>query len=142
MALHELIYVSLAVREMDTSDLSALLDESRAFNEAHDITGMLIYHRQEFMQLLEGDEAEILALYEKIRKDARHHEVIKYWDGPIKARSFAAWSMAFVAPEASELRKRPGYEALLEQGLAASLGDSTGRRLLVMVRKDFLRADD
>jgi hypothetical protein len=51
MALHEIIYVSLASHAMRQAELLALLDEARVSNEARGITGLLMYHRHEFLQL-------------------------------------------------------------------------------------------
>ena len=69
MALHEIIYVSLATHEMKQAELLALLDQARVHNEAHGITGLLMYHRQEFLQLLEGERDELLRLLKKIYQD-------------------------------------------------------------------------
>lgn len=139
MALHEIIYVSLATQAMDTAALTALLDEARAHNEQHGITGMLLYHGQEFLQLLEGEEAEVNAVYDAIWADDRHQQVYKMWDGPIAERSFCAWAMGFVAPGAAALQGRPGYDALLAQGLVASSRGSQGKKILCRLRDDFLR---
>lgn len=138
MALHELIYVSLAARPMDTAALTDLLDEARAYNDRHGITGMLIYHGQEFLQLIEGEEAEVMALFDSVWKDPRHQQIYKMWDAPITERSFCAWAMGFVAPGEAALQGRPGYDALLAQGLAASSQGSQGKKILCKLRDDFL----
>lgn len=46
MALHEIIYVSLASHDMAEAELLQLLDEARVYNVAHGITGLLMYHRR------------------------------------------------------------------------------------------------
>lgn len=138
MALHEIIYVSLAQHPMAPQELTALLAQSRAHNTAHGITGLLLYHRQEFMQLLEGEEADIQALFDAICDDPRHQQIDKMWEGPLAQRNFSSWGMGFVAPDDTALRGRPGYEPLLAQGLIASSRDSVGKKLLLRVRDDFL----
>lgn len=139
MALHEIIYVSLAQHPMAPEELAALMDRARVHNTARGITGMLLYHQQEFMQLIEGEEAEVQALYHAICGDDRHQQIYKMWEGPIDERNFSGWAMGFVAPDEAMLRGRPGYEPLLEQGLIASARDSTGKKMLLRVRDDFLR---
>ncbi len=141
MALYEIIYVSVAPGDMAAAELSSLMDKAREHNARRGITGMLLYHNREFMQLLEGEEAEVKALYDAICDDDRHQQVYKMWEGPIAERNFSSWSMGFLAPDDAMLRGRPGYEPLLEQGLMASSRDSTGKKMLLRVRDDFLCTD-
>lgn len=138
MALHEIIYTSLASRDLPPEELAQLLDKARVNNAAQGITGMMIYHRREFMQLLEGEQAAVQALYDRIAGDPRHQQLRKIWDGPIRERGFTDWGMAFVAPDALDLRRKPGYQDLLDHGLRHSPGDSTGKKLLLTLRDDFL----
>lgn len=138
MALHEIIYVSLAQHAMAPRELTDLLAQSRAHNTAHGITGLLLYHRQEFMQLLEGEEADIRALFDAICDDPRHQQIHQIWEGPLARRNFSGWGMGFAAPNDAALRERPGYEPLLGQGLIASCRDSVGKKMLLRVRDDFL----
>lgn len=138
MALYEIIYVSLASRDLPAEELVQLLDKARAHNAAQGITGMMIYHRREFMQLLEGEQAAVQALYDRIAGDPRHQQLRKIWDGPIRERGFSDWGMAFVAPDALDLSDKPGYQDLLAQGLRQAPGDSTGKKLLLTLRDDFL----
>jgi hypothetical protein len=49
-----------------------LLEQSRAANQARDITGVLLYKGRNFMQLLEGEESAVRNLYRKISLDTRH----------------------------------------------------------------------
>lgn len=107
MQIHELIYVSAATREMSPEDLISLLDQSREKNARLSITGLLVYHKKEFMQLLEGDKAEIFTLYETICRDDRNHHNHLMWDGSIKQRSFSDWAMAFIAPADLSLTGKP-----------------------------------
>jgi Sensors of blue-light using FAD len=138
MALYEIIYVSLASRDLPAEELAQLLDKARAHNASQGITGMMIYHRREFMQLLEGEQATVQALYDRIAGDTRHQQLRKIWDGPIRERGFSDWGMAFVTPDSLDLRNRPGYQDLLDQGLRQAPGDSTGKKLLLTLRDDFL----
>ena len=139
MALHEIIYVSLATRDMAQAELLALLDEARAYNEAHGITGLLMYHGHEFLQLLEGERAEVEALFAAIHGDARHQQVYTLWEGPVAARSFDRWAMGFVSPDEAALRERPGYESVLSDGLISAGKGSSGKKILLRLRDDFLR---
>lgn len=138
MALFDLIYVSRATESMSTDELAQLLEQSRVDNERVAITGMMVYHRMEFMQLIEGDRAAVETLFGRIANDRRHEQVFKLWDGPVGQRSFEDWSMAFVAPEDSELQNLPGYAPLMERGLRLSAQDTPGKHLLLRLRQDFI----
>lgn len=142
MGLHELIYLSTATRDMSIEDLSALLDQSREKNARLSITGLLVYHRREFMQLLEGDKADIFSLYETICRDERNHGNRLMWDGPIVERSFANWSMAFLTPSNLSLEGKPAYSNFLDVGLSQQVfgaAKTMGKRFLLSLRDDFLR---
>ena len=138
MALHEIIYVSLAAHDMRDDELTAILDLARQKNQERNISGMLIYHRREFVQMLEGERDQIEALYAKIADDPRHQQVYKLWDGPIEERSFPEWTMAFVTAEGTDLEQREGYASLFNLGLTSSRQDNTGKRFLLGLRNDFL----
>jgi hypothetical protein len=137
MALHEIIYVSLASQEMAAPELTTLLETARLNNMAHGITGMMFYRRREFLQLIEGDLADIQALYDKIQDDPRHTQIFQMWEGPIPNRNFSQWSMAFASSDDLDLAGKPGYATLLNDGLSAAAG-STGKKLLLRLRDDFL----
>ncbi len=68
--LFHLIYVSTAVKPMIGDELVSLLEQSRARNKRHRITGMLLYSDGHFMQVLEGEEASVMKIFEDISHDA------------------------------------------------------------------------
>ena len=142
MELHELIYVSVATHDMSAADLKSLLDNARKKNAQHNITGLLVYHRGEFMQLLEGDREDILSVYHKVATDERHRQVNLLWNGPIRARSFAEWEMAFVGLDDLASGKAAGYSRFLENEFSAQVlggSPSIGKDFLLSLRNDFLR---
>ena len=138
MALHELVYVSLACSELPEDELVAILDLSRRKNKERNISGMLTYHRREFVQILEGERDQVEALFAKIAEDPRHQQVHMLWDGPIEKRSFAEWTMAFVSGDGLDLEQREGYTSLFNLELTTSARDNTGKRFLQGLRDDFL----
>jgi len=96
------LYRSQAVSPLSSAHLTALLEESRAYNEAHDITGLLCYSAGHFVQLLEGTTTEVYRLYARIRQDPRHHQVQTLHEAAEPSRFFADWRMAFVEVEQKE----------------------------------------
>lgn len=138
--LYELIYVSYAPDGMSHSALLDLLQTSRAQNAKHGITGLLVYHRREFMQLIEGERTDVEQLFSNIVNDPRHQQVKALHVGPIEARGFDDWRMGFVAPDEESLRANPVYSLLRSSGLKAAGAGSQGRRLLQQLGRDFLGA--
>ncbi|MEQ8674165.1 MAG: BLUF domain-containing protein [Aggregatilineales bacterium] len=90
-----LIYVSSAVQLMSEAELVQILAKSRQNNARVNVTGMLLYHEGNFMQVLEGEEDAVMALYRKIEQDTRHHMVTLIATRPIKKRNFPEWEMGF-----------------------------------------------
>lgn len=118
--MHYIIYVSQAKKPMDTAALEALLSLSRQWNTAQGLTGMLIYRYSSdaengyFIQMLEGGEREVRALYEKIRRDKRHHTVLTLGEGEIDARMFSEWAMGFKNVDDTLFAGLPGHARIGE----------------------------
>ena len=65
----------------------------------------MIYHRGEFVQILEGEKKSIENVYEKfICTDTRHTAINKVLENTITHRSFSEWSMGFVGTAEIESR--------------------------------------
>ena len=61
----------------------------------HKITGFLLYEQGNFMQVLEGPEADVNHLVDTIRVDTRHKGMIILWSRAIPEREFPSWCMGF-----------------------------------------------
>jgi len=118
--MHYVIYVSQAKKPMTAPELESLLSFSRQKNAEKDITGMLIYRYSKdagsghFIQMLEGDEREVRALYEKIGRDKRHHTVLVLGEGEIAQRMFSEWAMAFKNVDDTLFAGLPGHARIGE----------------------------
>ena len=115
MSLCALVYVSLAVKPMQDDDLKVLLKYARIKNERLAVTGMLLYRDGFFMQALEGEEETVEALFDRIRQDSRHRDVLLVYKEPIQARSFPDWSMGFNKMDAEGLGQLEGFTDFLER---------------------------
>ncbi|MEQ8550314.1 MAG: BLUF domain-containing protein [Cyclobacteriaceae bacterium] len=93
--IYYLLYVSHTDNTFSQGELELLLNESRTNNKKFEITGMLIYLKNQFIQILEGEKETVLNLYHKITQDQRHHKVSKLLSGEHEHRNFNSWSMAF-----------------------------------------------
>ena len=93
--IYYIVYTSEASKTMDHNKISEILRISREKNSKKGITGMLLYIKNDFIQLLEGDKEEILSLYEVISKDPRHGNVKTLISCHGDKRLFSEWSMGF-----------------------------------------------
>jgi hypothetical protein len=95
----QLVYESVATPQFEDSEVFDIVDVARRFNPDHDITGLLIYHDRAFVQVLEGPQEAVEALYEHIGTDPRHDDVWRLACMDVQERSFAHWSMGLVHTE-------------------------------------------
>jgi hypothetical protein len=109
MPLFTLIYVSVATTDMTADDLLALLEQSRTFNKENGLTGLLLYKERFFIQVLEGEESIIDSLFERIKVDTRHFNVLLILKKPIIARNFEEWAMGFKVPNLDKLKQISGF---------------------------------
>ncbi len=93
--MYELTYYSIAKRNIGTAEISDILAKARDFNSKNDITGCLLFHNNQFIQVLEGDKNIITDLLLKIGKDERHFNIIKLAEAEKDERTFKGWTMAY-----------------------------------------------
>jgi hypothetical protein len=75
--------------------MDRLLAKSRINNARLDITGLLLYRPNGFIQTLEGPNEQVLNLLNTIRYDPRHKNVTIVIQEPIAERDFSDWSMGY-----------------------------------------------
>lgn len=134
-----LIYTSSAVTPFSPSELVDLLATSHRNNASLGVTGMLLYKDGNVMQLLEGEEAVVQTLYNKIERDPRHRGLLTLLRGAQPERQFPDWSMGFRDLTSSEAHTTPGYTEFLNTPLdsqAFSADPTRGQKLLTMFKKN------
>ncbi|KQS27830.1 BLUF domain-containing protein [Dyadobacter sp. Leaf189] len=94
--IHSIVYLSSAKTLADEPELGAILEQSRKNNASLDITGALLYCNGSIIQVLEGPKDTVTPLFDKIKNDARHTQVITLFQGEVNARSFEKWSMGYI----------------------------------------------
>jgi hypothetical protein len=113
MALVSLVYVSFASQDLSEDELKEILKKARENNQKLDVTGMLLYRNGFFIQALEGEDAVVNPLYEKIKQDSRHRSVLQIHKSFVKKRSFEDWSMGFQYVENQDLASVEGFSDFL-----------------------------
>src|SRR5438045_1791828 len=105
----QLLYVSRTIQTLDQWELNAVLSVSRWNNARSEITGLLMYLDEGFLQLLEGPPSAIDRLFSRIRVDARHWNIglLLEREAP---RLFPDWTMGFVQPHAGDSESQGLFE--------------------------------
>ena len=136
--LSQLVYVSAASEPMDEEELAELLAQSRERNARNDITGMLLYKDNRFIQLLEGHEEQVQKVYDSIRRDDRHHDLQLLWFRYAQFREFPDWTMGFQNIDESALESLPGYTPFLDRDFRYEnfLENSTDVHAMLLSFKD------
>ncbi len=80
-------------------ELGELFSAARSNNKKQHITGALLLSDEWFVQILEGDESAVRALYDRIEADPRHDSVSLLETGMVDDRVFSRWAMAKVATD-------------------------------------------
>ena len=133
--LFELVYNSVSVPgEQPQEEIDRILLGACKRNLEQQITGVLVYHHGEFIQLLEGEKDAVLAVYNDfIVPDRRHTNVALDWTRSVAERSFPNWSMGFAGSAQLTKAGTPGLAKFLSKGtsgLDLSGPQSVGRTLL------------
>ncbi|MEE4539550.1 MAG: BLUF domain-containing protein [Erythrobacter sp.] len=77
----------------DSATLAGILSQARRNNSANDITGALVCRQDMYIQLIEGPEEAIDALFANIRADDRHTDVELAVSAEVDERIFPEWDM-------------------------------------------------
>lgn len=82
-------YVSSAIEGLSDKEIDRVLYQTKTFNNENDITGLLVYSEGNFFQLIEGEVEVVKDLYyNKIEKDSRHHNIVKFLEKKITEASY------------------------------------------------------
>lgn len=115
--IYYIVYLSAGAWLYSDLDIADILTVSCRNNAARDVTGILLYHEGSILQVLEGEQQTVKDLYQKIKKDERHKDVIQLVQGTCEERNFGDWSMSFKAVNNSDWNEYEGYMKLDTAGL-------------------------
>lgn len=123
-----LIYASRASRSLDGPALDRLAERARQRNAHADVTGLLLFLKGEFLQILEGPDGAVAGIFESIRRDPRHQRVKLLYREPVSVRLFASWPLGVVS-DVQEHEALPLAEILHDAAL-----DQGGTQALELAR--------
>lgn len=96
MYLTRLMYFSENDPEVKT-DIQQILDVARETNEKFDVSGVLWFDGDIFIQVLEGQRKAVSEIYHRIAGDPRHHNIELVECVSVSERLFGNWTMGYLA---------------------------------------------
>lgn len=115
--LSQYLYISTAP-SLSRDEVESILASSARNNPANGITGLLLYNGRNFLQLLEGEEAELVALMVRISHDPRHSGISMLDRTTVDQRVCPDWAMKRVMIAESVDQRREALEADLPKRLS------------------------
>ena len=119
--MRRIVYISTA-DALSEEQLDAIVAGSARNNVKTAVSGFLLYNGRNFLQLIEGEHAEIGGLIGVIEADGRHDGLVRLIDGNIETRSCADWAMSRIALHDDLAKRRDALMTILP-----ALDDATGQ---------------
>lgn len=145
MQLTQIIYTSridpqLALSAQTLSNALAEIHRISQRNNARcDVSGLLLYSKGHFLQVLEGRATTLERIYQKIAADPRHSDIESLCRTPIVDRNFGNWNMGLLDLDACGHLQRWMLSAFSELLVhARTSGDhDEARQLVVQLLRSF-----
>ena len=90
-----LIYRSTATQAMSAEEIALLLTNARRRNAVEGITGLLLYHNRQFLQVIEGNQNAVRECFDRVSSDTRHRGIRVLSEKPANTRAFTKWFMGY-----------------------------------------------
>lgn len=107
-------YVSEFAANLTSSDIEKLVSQASENNIKHQITGILVASGHLFFQVIEGPADAIDTLFENIRKDKRHKNVLLLNSEHATQRIFPDWALKRFDMNSETLTQMEPLKAILE----------------------------
>ncbi|KOC90317.1 diguanylate phosphodiesterase [Winslowiella iniecta] len=112
--LSTILYRSHLSDDVAEITLAELADKANKVNNAFDVTGILLFNGTHFFQLLEGPEDAVNTIYQRICRDARHHNVVELLRDYAPSRRFGNAGMELF--DLREYGQATVLQAVLDKG--------------------------
>lgn len=109
MYLVRLIYASKVSADFEASDIENILTQAWQNNEKSDVSGVLCFSGEYFLQCLEGSRTTVNATYGAILNDPRHQDIVLLDYSEIIKREFSHWSMGYIREASASPDLLAGY---------------------------------
>lgn len=88
-------YKSEANASLNLLEFEALFNQTQLKNNSHNITGVLVKRDNVFFQILEGNPIIIDTVYEEIKKDHRHSNILELLNKSITQLNFKSFDIGY-----------------------------------------------
>lgn len=109
-----LLYRSHISEDVPVKILGGMVSRASQFNAEFDVTGILLFNGTHFFQLLEGPEAGVLTVYERICADQKHYNLVELMRDYAPSRRFGNAGMELF--DLREHEKSSVLQAVLDRG--------------------------
>ncbi len=109
-----IIYRSHLHEHVPVKTLSDMVNKANSKNHLSEITGILLFDGIHFFQLLEGPRDAVQKIYDRICKDARHHNLVELMHDYAPSRRFGNVGMELF--DLREHDKESVLQAVLDKG--------------------------
>ncbi|PLX37450.1 MAG: hypothetical protein C0606_03855 [Hyphomicrobiales bacterium] len=106
---HRLIYFSSTAPSFQAPDVEDILSVARERNRRAGITGLLVYHDGNFLQILEGPRDAVEECFTRIQNDPRHDGIIRVVSEDVEERVFGDWEMAWMPFQDASAEAQQGF---------------------------------
>lgn len=93
--LKTICYISDSRINKSITDFNELIFKAKSNNAKNNITGILVYKNNNFLQVFEGYPETVDAIFDKISMDQRHQNIFKIIDTSIDDRIFEEYKFGF-----------------------------------------------
>jgi len=76
-------YVSTANRDLNQDEVAEILEQTEIRNNNEGVNGLLIYSGGNFFEVIEGEKIKIKDLFENIKEDPRHRNIMMVFEKKI-----------------------------------------------------------
>ncbi len=137
--LSQLVYVSKRAEHCQEQDIEQILESSVRNNQNANVTGVLLYSKDRFLQCLEGEYRTLNTLYAKIKEDKRHYGAIMIALTPVPSRAFPSWQMAGKSVNLDKVDFKNQMNASEQQEFEALLNGekADGKRVSQLIERFF-----
>ena len=92
--MYEIFISAVSSQNFTIEQIKEAVEELSARNIGLGITGLLIFNKGEFYQILEGEKEVLLGMMDQVKNDPRHGAVHIIWEGDIPSRGYKNWGLA------------------------------------------------
>ncbi len=94
---YAIVYLSTASEDLEEEVIENILKSSKTWNNQNDITGLLLFSEGSFFQIIEGEKNTISELFENIKEDDRHHNIMQIFGKDIHKDAYDGYDSDFIS---------------------------------------------